>query len=289
MDRFHLTVETLSQLDLEEFGEVIVVDDSTEGRLRDWCAGRPITHCPGPGENLQAARNVAISRCETPLLAFIDDDVLLPTDFAARVADAFNRHPGAVALGGPTLSTAVQGARNLCYREKMAVDRRTGMVHDDSYRWVPDEPKRTGLLKGANMAFEHRYLDRIGGFDTDFGGSAQREETDVCVRISDYGDIVYDPSLLCFHKQAGSSSALASQLEWRFRNHGYFVYKNFGPVTFLLGFLTLFLRVCGNPDSVLQLVFRRVVLRQKFSAIRVLLAYLEGGERYRDRDTPERS
>jgi len=280
MDRLRLTVETLSQLDLDAFGEVLVVDDSTDDRLRDWCEGRPISHFPGPGENLQAARNVAIERCETPLIAFVDDDVLLPTDFAARVADAFDRNPDAVAIGGPTLSTAVQKARDLCYREKMAVDRWTGTVHDDSYRWIPDVSRRTDLLKGANMAFDHHYLKLIGGFDTGYGGPAQREETDVCVRISDYGEIVYDPSLLCFHKQSGSGSAIASRIEWRFRNHGYFVYKNFGPLVFVLGFVTLFLRICGNPDSIVQLLFRRTVLGQEFSALRCLAAYLGGGRRY---------
>jgi GT2 family glycosyltransferase len=278
MDRFRQTVETFSQVRLDAFEEVIVVDDSTDTRLRDWCKQRPVSYHRGPGKNRQAARNVAISESETPLLAFVDDDVLLPTNFASRVADAFSRAPEAAAVGGPTLSPEVSWARDLCYRERMTVNPLTGSIHDDSYRWIPNQPTEVDLLRGANMAFKRRQLERIGGFDTAFGGPAQREETDVFVRLSDYGPIIYDPALLCFHKQSGSASSTADLVEWRFRNHGYFVYKNFGLSTFLLGFVTLFPRICGNPDSVAQLLFRRAVLGQEVSVGRCLSAYLAGGK-----------
>ena len=272
-DRFRTTVETLLQVDLDAFDDVIVVDDSEGPSLGEWCRDRPISYFEGPGHNRQAARNLAIDKCEADLMAFVDDDVLLPTDFAGRVRRAFERRPEAVAIGGPTLSDAPEGARDVCYRRKMTVNRWTGTVHDDSYRWVPSAPREVDLLKGANMIVKRAALESIGGFDLAFGGPAQREETDVCVRIARLGPIVYDPSLVCFHKQTGGSGFSGSQVEWRFRNHGYFVRKNFGTAVFLFGFLGVFLRLCGNPESFVQLVFRRVVLRQSFSIPRVLYAY----------------
>lgn len=284
MDRFKSTVETLLQLDLTAFGEVLVVDDSADDTLREWCADKPIRHCRGPGENLPAARNRAIAECDSPILAFVDDDVLLPTDFADRVAAAFDAYPEAVAVGGPVLSPAVEDARDLCYRERMTVDSRTGMVHDDSYRWVPDTPERVGLLKGANICFLHAPLERIGGFDTGYGGPSQREETDVVVRLERCGEVVYDPALLCFHKQTGGAGFGPDLIEWRFRNHGYFVRKNFGRLQFVLGFLSIFVRLCGNPDSLAQMLYRRVVLRQRFAIMACLRAYLQGGARYRARN-----
>lgn len=281
MDRFESTVETLLQLDLNAFAEVLVVDDSTDDALREWCSDRPIRYCEGPGENRQAARNRAIHENESPILTFVDDDVLLPTDFAERVAATFDAHPDAVAAGGPALSPAVEAARDRCYRERMSVDRWTGTVHDDSYRWVPDAPRRVELLKGANMSFRRTALERVGGFDTGYRGAGQREETDLVVRISRHGGIVYDPRLRGLHKQTGGAGFSSDRLEWRFRNHGYFVYKNFGRPAFVLGFLSVFLRVCGNPDSLAQLSYRRLVLHQRFSVRRCLLAYLRGGASYR--------
>ncbi|MEF8824981.1 MAG: glycosyltransferase [Halapricum sp.] len=282
MDRLESVVETLLQLDLGAFGEVFVVDDSAGDDVREWCADRPVSYRRGPGENRQAARNIAIEECTTELLAFVDDDVLLPTDFADRVAAVFDAHPEAIAVGGPTLSLAVEGARNFCYRERMSVSPLTGTVHDDSYRWVPDAPKRVGLLKGANMCFVRSALEDIGGFDTQYGGPAQREETDVVVRLRRDGTVVYDPDLACFHKQTGGAAFGSDFIEWRFRNHGYFVRKNFGRLPFVLGFLSVFVRLCGNPESLLQLGFRRVALRQRFAIGACLWAYLEGGRRYRD-------
>ena len=281
-DRLESVIETLLQLDLGAFGEVLVVDDSSDDEIRRWCADRPVSYRRGPGENLQAARNFAIEECDSPVLAFVDDDVLLPTDFADRIAAAFNAHPEAVAIGGPTLSSAVEDARDLCYRERMSVNPWTGTVHDDSYRWVPDAPRRVGLLKGANMCFLTSALERIGGFDPCYGGAAQREETDAVVRIGAYGEVVYDPALACFHKQTGGAEFGRDLIEWRFRNHGYFVRKNFGRLPFVLGFLSVFLRLCGNPDSLAQLAYRRVVLRQRFGVVDCLRAYIRGGRRFAD-------
>lgn len=273
-NRFEPTVETLLQVDLTLFDDVIIVDDSDDSRLHSWCQDKPISYYRGPKHNRQAARNLAIEQCETEFMAFVDDDVLLPTDFAERIRDAFERHPDAVAIGGPTLSNAPEKARDICYRKKIAVNRWTGTVHDDSYRWIPDHAVEVGLLKGANMVLRRDALEAIGGFDTTYGGPAQREETDVCVRVADRGRIMYDPELICFHKQTGGSEFSASHIEWRFKNHGYFVRKNFGDTVFLLGFLSLFARLCGNPESLPQLVFRRVVLRQSFSILRCLYFYL---------------
>lgn len=277
-ERFKPTVETLLQLDLNAFAEVIIVDDSTDDALRDWCADRPIKYCRGPSKNRQAARNSAIGECTSPILTFVDDDVLLPTNFADRVAEAFNNHPDAVAIGGPTLSPAVGSARNYCYKERMSINPWTGVIHDDSYRWIPDGPEQVGLLKGANMCFLRDALDRIGGFDTRYGGPAQREETDAIVRIAEFGEIVYHPTLQCLHKQTGSEFG-PDLIKWRFRNHGYFVRKNFGPLPFALGFVSLFVRLCGNPDSLAQMTYRRVVLRQRFSIVACLWAYWQGGTR----------
>ena len=292
-DRFYSTVETLLQLDFDAFAEILVVDDSEADTLREWCASKPVTWVRGPGVNIQAARNEALSRCTSEYISFVDDDVLLPTDFGSRVVDAFDSRPEAVAVGGPTLSNNVEDARNLCYREKMSVNPYTGTVHDDSYRWEPKDRVRVGLLKGANMSFRADVLRKIGGFNPRFGGPAQREETDVMVRIGEYGEIVYDPDLVCFHKQLGSDAQSSDGefdeefIEWRFRNHGYFVARNFGMRTWLLGLFSILLRVCGNPESLMQLVYRRLVLAQKFSVVQCFVAYREGLSRAANEDSTE--
>jgi len=276
MDRLKETVETLLQLDLSEFREVIIIDDSSDSTLQEWCRGRSVTHQWGPGVNLPKARNYALRRCDSRLLMFADDDVLLPTDLATSVASSFNKHPSAVAVGGPTLSPAVESARNLCYRKKMRVSSTTGTVHDDSYRWIPESSHRVELLKGANMCFRTSYLRSIGGFDPNYGGPAQREDTDICVRLREHGNIVYDPSLKCFHKQTGNKGFSSDALKWRFRNHGYFVRKNFGLSVAILGGISILTRICGNPDSLVQLLFRRILLKQEFDMVQCFQAYFEG-------------
>jgi GT2 family glycosyltransferase len=272
--------QTMESVNMDRVGEVIVVDDSADDRIYQWCENHSVTYCDGPGVNLPMARNRGIREASTDIVTFIDDDVTLPPGFVDNVADAFNRFPDAVAIGGPALSKNVRSARNRCYRELMRVNSLTGTVHDDSYRWVPETPQQVGLLKGANMSFRRDVLEAIGGFDTRYKDSCQREETDVCVRIARHGDIMYDPLLQCHHEQVGNLKGDESHIYSRFYNHGYFVKKNFGSATFVLGLLSIVFRVCGNPDSFLQLGYRKFVLDEGINIVECVQSYIHGGLSY---------
>ncbi len=69
---------------------VVVVDHSCPDGAGDWVAsahpGVSVIRMPGrPHFNISAARNAGAGAAQSPWLAFIDADVLLPEDFGARV------------------------------------------------------------------------------------------------------------------------------------------------------------------------------------------------------------
>ena len=274
-DRYEDFVETVLQIDLEDFDEVIIVDDSDDDKTKKWCEQYPISYRRGPGINMQAARNVAISESESEIICFIDDDVILPTNFAERIRKSYQTHTNAVAIGGPCLTPSTNEAADLCYSKGMDINK-LGVLDDSSYKWTPDRPAEVDFLHGANMSFRRKLLHQIGGFDTAYGGASQLEETDVCVRISEYGDVIYDPNLNCLHKEKGTENLSREEFNWKFKNHGRFVTKNFGTATALLGLVSLLFRLCGSPESIYQMLYRRFILNQNISLLGCISGYMQG-------------
>lgn len=277
-DRFLDTVETLLQLDLTKFDEVVVVDDSETSELEKWCKKEQlITYQVGPGENMQAARNKAISSLSTDIITFIDDDVYCPEDFADRVRYMFGEDDQLVAAGGPCPPVASQTDYGVCDISTLSITA-IGTIYGDASKLKPNRPIYVDTLKGANMSFCREILEEIGGFDTGYGGHSQREETDVFVRISEHGRICYDPRLLCYHKERGDEFT-PELFTWRFRNHGRFVRKNFGQIAAILSFFSVFIRLCGSPESIYQLTFEKYVQKRPVPITRCLYNYVYGSLR----------
>jgi len=279
MDRFADTVETLLQIDLTKFEQVLVVDDSSDRKLETWCEAKEgIYYQRGPQENMQAARNQAISSLSTEVVTFIDDDVYCPVDFGDRVRSQFEEGDDLVAAGGPCLPVAEQTDHGVCDFSTLSITR-VGTIYGDSSTLIPEEKIYVDTLKGANMSFSREVLREIGGFDTGYGGHSQREETDVFARISEFGKICYDPNLLCYHKEKGDEFT-PELFTWRFRNHGRFVRKNFGLLASVLAFFMIFLRLCGSPESVYQLIFEKYVQKRPVPITRCLSGFVRGTLEY---------
>lgn len=275
-DRFHDTVETLNQLILPSFEEVIVVDDSESNQLKNWCRDQNwVEYISGPNINMQAARNLAIEHLTTDIITFIDDDVYCPIDLADLIREIFENDKSLVAVGGPCPPVRMSSINiDICSSSTLKISR-LGTIYGDASKLIPKESIEVDTLKGANMSFRRDVIKNIGGFYTDFGGHSQREETDVFLRISDYGKIHYDPSLLCYHKEKGDEFS-PDVFKWRFRNHGRFVQRNFGSVISIASFLSMFFRLCGSPESIYQLTFEKYILDRPIPIWKCLLQYLKG-------------
>lgn len=275
MDRFVDTVETLLQIDLTKFEQVLVVDDSSGEKLETWCETKEgIRYQRGPQENMQAARNQAINSLSTEVVTFIDDDVYCPEDFGDRVRSRFEEGDDLVAAGGPCPPVAEQTDYGVCDFSTLSITG-VGTIYGDASTLIPEEAIYVDTLKGANMSFLRETLREIGGFDTGYGGHSQREETDVFARISEFGRICYDPNLLCYHKEKGDEFT-PELFTWRFRNHGRFVRKNFGLSASVLAFFMLFFRLCGSPESVYQLVFEKYVQKRPVPISKCILSFFIG-------------
>lgn len=114
---------------------------------------------------LSYARNIAIERCTTPLLAFLDDDALPDPHWLATLCDAFDRMPEAGIVGGRT---------NPIWERPPPDWLTQPLTHPLAILDWGDEDCRIESnggrwLVGANIAYRTRLLRAVGGFDERLG------------------------------------------------------------------------------------------------------------------------
>lgn len=196
--------------------EVVVVDDaSTDGTKQmlrqarlsySWEYVRLARRVGTP-----AARNVGIEKSAYGIVGFTDDDCLPLTDRWVEAAGRWVDKPGVAACGGPIYFRSDSPG---------AAGKTVGRI-----QWVPpevignwDSPgpsvRLVDTLPGGNMFFDKQALMRAGGFDPEFDGNHYREETDACMRVRQYGKLVYDQSIPVNHLRVDEGGCRVSAPQW---------------------------------------------------------------------------
>jgi glycosyltransferase involved in cell wall biosynthesis len=194
--------------------EVIVIDDGSKQDTASAVADYEVEfEALGTNQGLSAARNAGINRSRAPLVAFTDDDVIVPTNWCELLLEAWNEVPsGTCAIGGavtvaettsltlrylsrnnPLSPTELDVAQAESLRQRMNAYLLSQSRQDESIRPVYS-------LVGANMSFSREALAEVGGFDPTirFGG----DEELVCVNLrKKFGDssVLFFPSIAVAH------------------------------------------------------------------------------------------
>jgi glycosyltransferase involved in cell wall biosynthesis len=163
-------------------GTVLVVDDGSEEPLQTSRA-RVIRHDTNRG--LAAARNTALQRCQTPLLAALDADVVPCAEWLEALLDTLNR-TGADGVGG-RLDERFQDTLADCWRS----------VHMAQH-WGDQAVEQPRFLYGANTLFRVSALQQAGGYDERYRTNDEDRTISDAVYAED-GRLVYTPSARCEH------------------------------------------------------------------------------------------
>lgn len=158
--------------------EVIVVDnnstDQTRAVIEGFAAksGGRLRYVFEGQQGVSFGRNAGVAQARGSLIAFTDDDMRMPEDWAAKLKRAFDEHPQIDCVGGKVLP------RWLALPPAWLTPRHWSPIALLDYGPAPlvVDWQRQQTLITANFAIRRDALERIGGFSP----LAQRVTNDVC-------------------------------------------------------------------------------------------------------------
>src|SRR5829696_5684555 len=116
--------------------ELLVVDDGATDatpEVAERFGARLIPH--GERRSLNAARNTGLRAAGAPLVAFVDDDVLVPPGWLDALVEGADRHPEAEAFGGPIRARFEGHTPRACGREDPPITT-LDLGHGDEEDWL---------------------------------------------------------------------------------------------------------------------------------------------------------
>jgi GT2 family glycosyltransferase len=205
---------------------IVVVDDAPDsGAAADAVAsldegGATIRCIEAGGVGLAGAHNRALAEVDTPIVAFVDDDVVVAPGWLRAIMEAFALAHQVGCVTGKILPL------ELSTQAQAWLDGYAGYSKGDRRRLFdladhrPDDPLfpfAAGTLgSGANMAFRTTALKEIGGFDPALGaGTPARGGDDLAafleILLRGY-TLVYEPAAVARHRHPHEYQALRSQV-----------------------------------------------------------------------------
>ena len=185
---------------------ILVVDNSLQPResttFRDALPpAKNLEYIITEKAGLSYARNLALGKCSTPYIAYLDDDAIAAPDWAERILDTFARHHGAAGIVGGKVNPIYETQRPKWLDGELLLYLAIPDWGDAEMELRADSGK---WLVGAGIAYDTALLRRTGGFPEKLGRSRDmllcHEEFWVNKAIREMGaSIVYNPSVVIDH------------------------------------------------------------------------------------------
>lgn len=187
--------------------ECVVVDnrstDDTPERFADFAARYPdlqLRIVREERQGLSHARNCGIEASRGELVAIIDDDERISSDFLAAYVELFDQHPEAMSAGGPVVATYEECPRPRWMSRFTEEPIANPMDYGDRVCEFP----AGRIPAGGNMAFRREVFARYGLFNPELGRVGERliggEESDLFERLAKAGArCYYVPRAVMWH------------------------------------------------------------------------------------------
>jgi glycosyltransferase involved in cell wall biosynthesis len=176
-------LESAFAQDYDSF-EVVLVDDGSEDGTAEIATSFPLRYVWQDNAGLPAARNAGLARAQGELIAFLDDDDVLPPDKLRMQADYLDRHPDIGCVLG---------------RQEWIIE---DGVEPPTLRRDPLYGELGGIQMVSAM-MRKRVIDDVGGFDPTY---RYAEDRDLFVRLREHGvEIAVLPDLVLRKRLHGSN------------------------------------------------------------------------------------
>lgn len=209
--------------------EIVVVDNApTTDEVRQLVCQMQMSNVRYVRESrpgLDVARNTGIKHSRGKIIAFTDDDVIVHSNWIARLQDGFE-NPQVMAVTGLVLPAELETESQIIFEwghgyfgwgyRRRTFDRQ--FFQQTKHLGVP--VWRIGA--GANMAFRREIFDLVGNFDErlDAGASGCSGDSEMWYRILAEGWMChYEPAAVVFHYHRRELDGLREQMYQYMRGH----------------------------------------------------------------------
>jgi len=198
-------LESLLKLQMEEDSprfEVLVVDNTpSDERVKELVTSLPgVRYVQEPKAGLDFARNRGWQEATGEIIAYLDDDVVVDSQWLNGLVEAWADNPDAGAFTGLVLPYELVTEAQILFEQRGGFRRGFEKIrYGQALRGNPLYPCGSGIFgAGCNMAFRREVLFKLGGFDEalDTGGPLPGGgDLDIFYRVIRLGyPLVYEPN-----------------------------------------------------------------------------------------------
>ena len=187
----------LDSLKHEAGVEILIVDETASPLQHQW--PEVVRYVPIPVRNrgFGYARRLSLSLAKGSLIAFVDDDVLVASNWMDEIFKPFE-DPKVAAVGGAVLPV-IEGINTIGRVVSLLGFPAGGL---ERYLMAKGANQSTGLISSCNCAFRSQAARQVGGFDEllRWGG----EDQEIFARIAACCKVLFAPNAIVYHHQRGS-------------------------------------------------------------------------------------
>ncbi|WP_207432100.1 glycosyltransferase family 2 protein [Sabulibacter ruber] len=219
----HLCLERLQMLTCFPT-EIIVVDNApTDESSKEVTMGfKEVTYVREPRAGLDIARNTGIRKANCPIVAYLDDDVVVHPLWVYRVWETFQEENTA-AMTGLVIASELETEAQQIFERHWSFNRGyLDKVYDTHFfnSGLSQGPPVWDIGAGANMAFRKSVFAKVGYFDEilDVGAAGCNGDSEMWYRILAHGyTIRYNPRAVAYHEHRRDLKGLRKQIFYYMR------------------------------------------------------------------------
>jgi len=206
--------------------EIIVVDNAPDDQSTREVTGsfQKVKYILEERKGLDIARNTGARHASNEIIAYIDDDVIISSNWIDTLSSCFN-NPLTMAVTGMVFPVELQTEAQVIFEREWGFNK--GYIpHEFDHRYflerIDTGVPTWNIGAGANMAFRKEAFLLAGGFDErlDAGASGCSGDSEMWYRIlAECWNCHYIPSLYVYHQHRSSQQELKQQLFSYMRGH----------------------------------------------------------------------
>lgn len=224
-DQLQRCLQLLVSLDCQP-EQIIVVDNApapTDNSTFEVAQQfRGVTYVKEPYIGLDIARNTGIIYAKSPIIAYVDDDVVVHPLWLYRVWETF-QDPSVAAMTGLVIASELNTEAQYTFEKHWSFNRGyVDKTYDNSYfnATLAKGPPVWEIGAGANMAFRKAVFEEVGAFNEllDVGAAGCNGDSEMWYRILAAGHTIkYNPRAVVFHEHRKEMKGLKKQIFYYMR------------------------------------------------------------------------